>query len=287
MTEDGPRMLMPDPPTGSPIASQPDRGLRVAVVDLDTGFVQVLVKRLEESDSESWTRTAAPPLHELVALRLHALIVDPACLGPDAWPFLERVCDALPDLAVLVCTGPSTVAQRVRGLRLGVDDWMNKPCHPLELIARIEATTRRHRRANVQLVPEPLVVGELRVRRDHFQAFVGATPAELTRREFEVLELLIAAEGRVLPREEIYRRVWGYAMARGDRSVDVFVRKIRHKLGRLSPAWSYIHTHFGVGYRFDPQRKEAAPASPESERGTTPEPAPIPAALDSQRATLV
>ena len=54
-------------------------------------------------------------------------------------------------------------------------------------------------------------------------------------------------------REEIYERIWGYAMARGDRSVDVFVRKVRQKLRAASPGWSYIHTHFGVGYRFAPQ----------------------------------
>jgi two-component system response regulator RegX3 len=54
-----------------------------------------------------------------------------------------------------------------------------------------------------------------------------------------------------LPREDIYQRVWGYAMARGDRSVDVFVRKVRHKLEAASPSWRYVHTHFGIGYRFD------------------------------------
>jgi DNA-binding winged helix-turn-helix (wHTH) protein len=54
-------------------------------------------------------------------------------------------------------------------------------------------------------------------------------------------------------REEIYERVWGYAMAHGDRSVDVFVRKLRQKLRTASPTWNYIHTHFGVGYRFAPQ----------------------------------
>ena len=58
----------------------------------------------------------------------------------------------------------------------------------------------------------------------------------------------------MLRREEIYERVWGYAMAHGDRSVDVFVRKLRQKLRTASPQWSYIHTHFGVGYRFAPER---------------------------------
>ena len=54
----------------------------------------------------------------------------------------------------------------------------------------------------------------------------------------------------MLEREEIYQRVWGYTMAHGDRSVDVFVRKLRAKLQQASPGWNYIHTHFGVGYRF-------------------------------------
>jgi DNA-binding response OmpR family regulator len=65
----------------------------------------------------------------------------------------------------------------------------------------------------------------------------------------------------VLRREEIYERVWGYAMVHGDRSVDVFVRKLRQKLRSASPDWSYIHTHFGVGYRFAPEYKFADSAS--------------------------
>jgi two-component system response regulator RegX3 len=57
----------------------------------------------------------------------------------------------------------------------------------------------------------------------------------------------------VIEREEIYQKVWGYAMAHGDRSVDVFVRKLRQKLQRFSANFRYIHTHFGIGYRFDPE----------------------------------
>jgi DNA-binding response OmpR family regulator len=108
----------------------------------------------------------------------------------------------------------------------------------------------------------PVLTGELEVRADRFQAFVDGKSVELTRREFELIELLSAAEGRVLEREEIYQRVWGYAMARGDRSVDVFVRKLRQKLEKASPTWRYIHTHFGVGYRFAPEPDGAAPAEP-------------------------
>ena len=90
----------------------------------------------------------------------------------------------------------------------------------------------------------------------------------LTRREFELLQTLAEAEGKVLEREEIYQRVWGYAMAHGDRSVDVFIRKLRAKLQKHSPSWSYIHTHFGVGYRFEPEHEVPgaadAPTAPQA-----------------------
>ena len=96
---------------------------------------------------------------------------------------------------------------------------------------------------------------------------MGGRSVDLTRREFEVLQLLAQAEGKVLQREEIYQLVWGYAMAHGDRSVDVFIRKVRQKLEKASPDWSYIHTHFGVGYRFDPDHQGGVRASEPPDAG--------------------
>jgi DNA-binding response OmpR family regulator len=234
--------------------------IRLAVVDSDSGFVRVLTKRLEAMGWEYRVLSGPPPVEELVGIRLNAMVVDPAILGPHAWDFLERVGAALPGLGLVVCTGRSTVAQRVRGLRLGADDWITKPCHPEEVVARVEAVVRRRKRASAPADAGPLVAGELEIRADQFQAFVGTQSADLTRREFELLHLLAEGRGQVLQREEIYQRVWGYEMARGDRSVDVFVRKVRGKLNLLSPGWSYIHTHFGIGYRFQPEGTDGDPA---------------------------
>ncbi len=227
--------------------------IRLAVIDDDSGFVTVLGKRTEAAGWQQRVLTSAIPPEELVAMKLNALLLDLSVLGDEAWSYLERVCGMLPDLGVIVCTGRSTVAQRVRGLRLGADDWINKPCHPEEAMARIEAVSRRRRRSRPHAEAGPVVAGELEIRADQFQAFVSGNSLDLTRREFELLQLLADAKGQVLEREAIYQRVWGYAMAHGDRSVDVFIRKLRQKLEKRSPAWSYIHTHFGVGYRFDPE----------------------------------
>jgi DNA-binding response OmpR family regulator len=225
--------------------------LRLAVVDREPGFMKVLVNRLETLGWDHRALTTPVPADALVHMRLNALVLDMALLGAGGWDYLERVCARLPGLAVIVCTGPSSVAQRVRGLRLGADAWITKPCHAEELIGVIEAAVRRHRRDEMPELRASAQVGEITVRPDLYQAYAGEVSLELTAREFEILNLLSQSD-RVLRREEIYERVWGYAMAHGDRSVDVFVRKLRQKLRAASPGWSYIHTHFGVGYRFAP-----------------------------------
>lgn len=229
--------------------------IRVALIDDDSGLVTVLDRRFAALrwDRELLSYAAGPD--QLSAMRLHALIVNPALTGLD---YLERISVALPGLALLVCTGPAPVADRVRGLRGGADDWVTKPCHPEELVARIQAVMRRRRVAEMPTDEDALVAGELAIRPDRFDAYVGTEPAGLSRKEYELLRQLAAAGGRVLEREEVYQRVWGYTMVRGDRSVDVFVRKLRQKLERLSPQWRYVHTHFGVGYRFAAERVHPA-----------------------------
>ncbi len=237
----------------SAAAQRANSRLRLAVIDRDPGFMQVLSNRLDALGWELRGLSSAVTVDALVGMRLNALMVDLAVLGPGSWEYLERVCGRLPGLAVIVCTGPSSVAQRVRGLRLGADAWMSKPCHAEELICVIEAAIRRHRRTEMPQIEAATTIGEIMVRPDLYQAYAHGVSLELTAREFEILHLLSQSD-RVLRREEIYERVWGYAMAHGDRSVDVFVRKLRQKLRTASPVWSYIHTHFGVGYRFAPEQ---------------------------------
>jgi DNA-binding response OmpR family regulator len=231
-----------------PVASPQPAPLRIAILDSDSGFLVVLAKRLERLE---WShRVLAPTVstEKIASMRLDALVIDPAVLGPRPWRWLDRLFLAGPKYRV-ICTGSSTVTERVRALQMGADDWLTKPCHPEELVARIEAVVGHRRRPESRSI-EPVTVGEVEIRHDQYQAFVAARSLGLTRREFELIELLAGAYNEIFERELIYKRLWGPAMVRNDRSLDVFVHKLRRKLERASPRWRYIHTHWGRGYRF-------------------------------------
>lgn len=228
---------------------------RLAIVDDDLALQRVLALRL---DTAGWTydRLTLPPSSgDLIGMRLGALLIDLdlGLAGGERWTYLERVAAALPGLPIVVCTRSWPVSDRVRALRAGADDWVAKPCHPDELFARIGAAIRA-RRAGRLAHGGPVIVGELELQRHRYAALAGGRDLELTRREFDLLALLVDAGDEVVERESIYRTVWGYEMARGDRSVDVFVRRLRRKLEHGSPGWRYVHTHFGVGYSFRPER---------------------------------
>jgi DNA-binding response OmpR family regulator len=241
-------------PSGEPAGETrprqgPTRQLRLAVVVGETAFARVVIARAEALGWQHRVLETAPSVGELAATGPEAVLIDPEACPDDPWEYMTHLAVAVPDAVLLVATGPSKVADRVRGLRLGVDDWITKPAHPEEVIARIQAAIRSRGNASGDEA-QPIVAGDLQIRPERFQAYVGGESVALTRREYELLELLARSDGRVLEREEIYRRVWGYAMVRGDRSVDVFVQKLRRKLKSASPEWRYLHTHFGVGYRF-------------------------------------
>jgi DNA-binding response OmpR family regulator len=240
------------------LVGQRPHGLTLAVLDRDSGFLTVLAKRVERA---GWQHRLLPGRISTKALaetvRADALILDIAVLGPRRFSWLARLCELRPDLSIIVCTETSTVAERVYALRLGVDDWLSKPCHPEELMARVEAVTFHRRRPEPRAL-EPVLLGEVEVRPDQYQAFVNGDSLRLTRREYQLIELMSRAGPEVLAREQIYECLWGYEMARNDRSVDVFVHKLRRKLERASPDWRYLHTHFGIGYRLAAERVEGS-----------------------------
>ena len=105
----------------------------------------------------------------------------------------------------------------------------------------------------MQSTHEVIKAGELEIRPSEYLALAGGRALTLSVRELDLLAAMGRREGRIVPREELYETVWGTRMRASDRSVDVYVHKLRFKLANALPEWRFIHTHFGFGYRFQPE----------------------------------
>jgi DNA-binding response OmpR family regulator len=111
----------------------------------------------------------------------------------------------------------------------------------------------RHAETTGRGTGEVIRAGELEIRPAEYLAVAGGRVLTLSLRELELLAALARREGRIVPREELYQTVWGAPMRADERSVDVYVHKLRSKLADALPEWRFIHTHFGFGYRFQPE----------------------------------
>jgi two-component system, OmpR family, response regulator PrrA len=239
-------------------AEATEPGTRLAIIDRDADLVDAV---RESAARRGWDSHAlSRPLggRQLAGMGVDALVFDPALVDPDPWTWVRDLAARLPELALVVCTARSTVDERIEALALGIDDWVVKPADPDELVARVGRAIDRVR-GGAERPPDaaPMRAGELEIDRRGRQVFAAGVNAGLTRREFEVLAPIVEADGAVVARDQIFLRVWGYAMGRSDRSVDVYVGKVRAKLAGVSPAYAYIHTHHRVGYRFEARRLEA------------------------------
>jgi len=130
-----------------------------------------------------------------------------------------------------------------------------KPFSMRELAARVKAATRRGVSEAEPRRGDAIVIEELRLDPDNVQAYVDGESAELTPTEFRLVYTLAREQGRVLTRDELLQRVWGRRATHRDRTVDVFVRKLREKIDRRASRHAFIHTRYGVGYKLEAQPK--------------------------------
>lgn len=147
-------------------------------------------------------------------------------------------------IPIIMVTARVDERDRLLGFDLGADDYVTKPFSIRELVARVRALLRRSTPSN-----DETAVGDLRISRAEFRVTVAGEPVRLTKKEFELLWLLIESRPRVVSRETVLSRVWGYSGEVETRTVDAHVKSLRRKIGDAR-----IETVVGVGYRYCEER---------------------------------
>jgi DNA-binding response OmpR family regulator len=169
----------------------------------------------------------------------------------DGWSVIETARAEGIGTPIVVVSARGTEHDRVHALEIGADDYLVKPFSMKELTARVRVAARRGVTVQEPSRGEAIEVGELRIDPREVQAYVAGESADLTPTEFRLLYALALENGRVVSRDELLQRLWGRRETHRDRTVDVFVKKLREKLDRPDGRYTYVQTRYGVGYKFE------------------------------------
>jgi len=194
----------------------------------------------------------------LARLRYEApevVVLDLMLPGLDGWKLIESARAEGIGTPIIVVSARGTEHDRVHALQIGADDYLVKPFSMKELVARVQAAARRGLRPQPEERGDPIEIEELRIDPREVQAYVDGANAELTPTEFRLLYALALDRGRVTTRDELLQKIWGRRETHRDRTVDVFVRRLRDKIDRPASKHTFIQTRYGVGYKLEPIEK--------------------------------
>jgi DNA-binding response OmpR family regulator len=229
---------------------------KILIIEDDDVIAQGMARHLDAAGFDPFlVGNGEAGLARLRYERPDVCVLDLMLPGADGWKLIETARGEGIGTPIVVVSARGTEHDRVHALELGADDYLVKPFSMRELVARVGAAARRGVRPQEPTRGEPLEIEELRLDPANVQAYVDGDSAELTPTEFRLLYALALERGRVLTRDELLQKVWGRRATHRDRTVDVFVRKLREKVDQNAPRHTFLQTRYGVGYKFDPAAK--------------------------------
>jgi DNA-binding response OmpR family regulator len=241
----------------------------ILVVDDEPAIVQVIRERLEREGFGVHTASKGQAALEAVADGPADLIIlDLMLPDQDGFEILRHLRRGGDEVPVIILTARDDNVDVVVGLELGADDYIAKPFNPRELVARVRAVLRRRAEAQALAARIAKLEAQLPTSADSSPGSGAASPRlrfdeparrawfagqllDLRPREYDLLHFLAQHQGQVLDRMTLLDQVWGQAEYIDDRTVDVHVHRLRHKLAEIAPTADPIHTERGVGYRFE------------------------------------
>jgi two-component system alkaline phosphatase synthesis response regulator PhoP len=229
---------------------------KVLIVEDDEIIGQGMSRHLASAGFDPvWVTRGEQGLARLRFERPDVCVLDLMLPQVDGWSMIEAARSEGIGTPIIVVSARGTEHDRVHALEIGADDYLVKPFSMRELVARVQAAARRGVRDQAPARGEPIEIEELRIDPRDVQAYVDGHDAGLTPTEFRLLYALALERGRVVTRDELLQRVWGRRETHRDRTVDVFVRKMRDKIDRRASRHTFIQTRYGVGYKLEPVAK--------------------------------
>jgi two-component system alkaline phosphatase synthesis response regulator PhoP len=222
-------------------------GRTILVVDDEANIVELMRMYLEREGYRVQAASAGAEALELIARQPPALMVLDLMLPEvDGWAVCRQVRagNIAPDLPIIMLTARDDDVDKIVGLELGADDYVTKPFNPRELVARVKAILRRAHPTS--RAGAPVHVGDVVIDPARYEVTIAGEPAQLRRKEFDLLLVLAEHRGIVLNREQLLKLVWGYEYYGETRTVDVHIGQLRRK---LAGADVQIETVVGVGYK--------------------------------------
>jgi two-component system, OmpR family, KDP operon response regulator KdpE len=220
----------------------------ILVVEDEREFAGLLELWIERAGYRTAVSTSAQDaLRSFYDLHPDLVILDVSLPGLDGWQILERIRE-FSRVPVLMVTARSAEADKIRGLKLGADDYMTKPVSFPELVARIEAALRRAGTTDTER-QRRLRHRELTIELDEHRVQLKGTDLRLTPTEFRLLAYLVQHGGQLVTHRKVLAEVWGAGYNADVHLLRMTIRNLRAKLDQVAPGESYIATEYGLGYR--------------------------------------
>jgi len=220
--------------------------MRILLVEDERSAARMIAKGLREhGHAVDVVGDGTSALQQAAAGHYDIIVLDRMLPGPDGLEICRALRAAGDAVPILMLTARDAVDDRILGLDAGADDYLTKPFHFAELLARMRALARRRA---LPLIPERLQCGRLALDTRTQDAWLDGQAIELTAREYALLEYLCRKDGAVISREEIAEHVWDNRYDPCSNVIDVYVQRLRRKLDRDERSW--IQTRRGAGYQF-------------------------------------
>jgi two-component system alkaline phosphatase synthesis response regulator PhoP len=226
-----------------------NHNVKILIVDDEEDILNLLKYNLEKDGyTVSTAIDGTQALSLMYSFRPNLVLLDVMMPGMDGIEVCQQIRSKseFHDTIITFLTARSEAYTHIMALESGGDDFINKPIKPNVLKARIQAILRRTQLGEKKAQTSKLHFGTLVIDNENFSVTVNGQDVGLVKKEFELLVLLSSKPGKVFKRPEILMKIWGDEVIVGDRTIDVYIRKLREKIGE-----QYIQTIKGVGYRFD------------------------------------